>query len=128
MRIARGFGSGSILASAAAPSRRYSDQAKSTASPPALEAEWQGFDIAETVPLDEITRAHELVEHPAKPGRVIFILLRTKGGLGGFNAVSATQIHNQVCRRHAKSREVLSRCARSEVGSLSRRVGSIKRG
>lgn len=37
----------------------------------ALEAEWQGFDIAETVPLDQIARAHELVEHPARPGRVV---------------------------------------------------------
>ena len=37
----------------------------------ALEAGWQGLDIAETVPLDQIARAHELVEHPAKPGRVI---------------------------------------------------------
>ena len=37
----------------------------------ALEAGWQGLDIAETVPLDEIARAHELVEHPAMPGRVI---------------------------------------------------------
>ena len=37
----------------------------------ALEAGWQGLDIAEIVPLDQIARAHELVEHPAKPGRVI---------------------------------------------------------
>jgi len=37
----------------------------------ALEAGWQGPDIAEIVPLDQIARAHELVEHPAKPGRVI---------------------------------------------------------
>jgi hypothetical protein len=37
----------------------------------ALEAEWQGLDIAEIVPLAQIARAHELVEHPAKPGRVI---------------------------------------------------------
>jgi NADPH2:quinone reductase len=37
----------------------------------ALEAGWQGLDFAEIVPLDEIARAHELVEHPAKPGRVI---------------------------------------------------------
>lgn len=37
----------------------------------ALEAGWQGLDIAEIVPLDEIVRAHELVEHPSKPGRVI---------------------------------------------------------
>jgi hypothetical protein len=37
----------------------------------ALEAGWQGLDIAEIVPLDQIARAHELVERPAKPGRVI---------------------------------------------------------
>ena len=36
-----------------------------------LEAGWQGLDIAEIVPLDQIARAHELVEHPAKQGRVI---------------------------------------------------------
>jgi NADPH:quinone reductase len=37
----------------------------------AFEAGWLGLDIAEIVPLDQIARAHELVEHPAKPGRVI---------------------------------------------------------
>ena len=37
----------------------------------ALETGWKGLDIAEVVPLNEIARAHELVEHPAKPGRVI---------------------------------------------------------
>jgi NADPH:quinone reductase len=37
----------------------------------ALEAGWKGLDIAEIVPLNQIARAHELVEHPAKPGRVI---------------------------------------------------------
>lgn len=37
----------------------------------ALEAGWPGLDIAEVVPLDEIAHAHELVEHPTKPGRVI---------------------------------------------------------
>ena len=35
----------------------------------ALEAGWQGLDIAEIVPLDQIARAHELVEHATKPGR-----------------------------------------------------------
>ena len=40
----------------------------------ALVAGWQGFDIAEIVPLDQIARAHELVEHPVKPGRVIVAL------------------------------------------------------
>lgn len=37
----------------------------------ALVAGWPGLDIAEIVPLDQIARAHELVEHPRKPGRVI---------------------------------------------------------
>ena len=37
----------------------------------ALEAGWSDLEIAEIVPLDEIARAHELVEHPLKPGRVI---------------------------------------------------------
>lgn len=37
----------------------------------ALEAGWQGLDIAEILPLDQIARAHELVEHPVKPGRVV---------------------------------------------------------
>jgi NADPH:quinone reductase len=36
-----------------------------------LEAGWTGLDIAEVVPLDQIARAHELVEHPVKPGRFI---------------------------------------------------------
>ena len=36
-----------------------------------LEAGWSGLDIADIVPLDEISRAHELVEHPVKPGRLI---------------------------------------------------------
>ena len=37
----------------------------------ALEAGWKGLDIAEVIPLDEVARAHELVEHPTKPGRVV---------------------------------------------------------
>jgi NADPH2:quinone reductase len=37
----------------------------------ALGAGWPGFDIAEIVPLARIARAHELVEHPSKPGRVV---------------------------------------------------------
>jgi NADPH:quinone reductase len=37
----------------------------------ALEAGWPGLDIAEIVPSDQIARAHELVERPSKPGRVI---------------------------------------------------------
>lgn len=37
----------------------------------ALEVGWQGLDIADIVPFDQIARAHELVEHPVKSGRVI---------------------------------------------------------
>jgi NADPH:quinone reductase len=40
----------------------------------ALEAGWSGFEIAERVPLSEIARAHELVEHPARHGRVVVML------------------------------------------------------
>jgi NADPH2:quinone reductase len=37
----------------------------------ALQAGWPGFEIGERVPLSEIARAHELVEHPVRPGRVV---------------------------------------------------------
>jgi NADPH2:quinone reductase len=37
----------------------------------ALQAGWPGFEIGERVPLSEIARAHELVEHPARRGRVV---------------------------------------------------------
>ena len=37
----------------------------------ALEAGWQGLDIAEEFPLIDIARAHEFVEHPTKSGRVV---------------------------------------------------------
>ena len=40
----------------------------------ALEAGWSGFEIGERIPLAEIARAHELVEHPARPGRVLLVL------------------------------------------------------
>lgn len=40
----------------------------------ALEAGWSGFTIAERVPLAEIARAHELVEYPSRPGRVVTIV------------------------------------------------------
>jgi NADPH:quinone reductase len=39
----------------------------------ALEDGWSGFDIAERIPLSEIARAHELVEHPVRRGRVVVI-------------------------------------------------------
>jgi NADPH:quinone reductase len=37
----------------------------------AFEAGWKGFDIAEYFSLDEIAKAHDAVEHPKKPGRVL---------------------------------------------------------
>lgn len=37
----------------------------------ALEAGWQGLDIAERFPLDKIAKAHEFVERPSRSGRVI---------------------------------------------------------
>ena len=37
----------------------------------ALQAGWAGFEIAERIPLVEIARAHELVEHPVRRGRVV---------------------------------------------------------
>ena len=40
----------------------------------ALEAGWSGFQIAERIPLAEIARAHELVDHPAHPGRVVVVI------------------------------------------------------
>jgi NADPH2:quinone reductase len=40
----------------------------------ALEAGWPGFEIAERLPLSDIARAHELVEHPTRPGRLIVTL------------------------------------------------------
>lgn len=40
----------------------------------ALEAGWQGLEIAERFLLDEIALAHEFVEHPTKPGRVVITI------------------------------------------------------
>jgi NADPH:quinone reductase len=40
----------------------------------ALEAGWPGFEIAERVPLEEIARAHEWIEHPPRPGRVVLLI------------------------------------------------------
>jgi len=40
----------------------------------ALAAGWSGFQIGERIPLAEIARAHELVDHPARPGRVVVIV------------------------------------------------------
>jgi NADPH:quinone reductase len=39
----------------------------------ALEAGWPGFEIGERIPLADIARAHELVEHPQQPGRVVVV-------------------------------------------------------
>jgi NADPH:quinone reductase len=40
----------------------------------ALEAGWSGFEIGERIPLADIARAHELVEHPLHSGRVVVVL------------------------------------------------------
>jgi NADPH2:quinone reductase len=40
----------------------------------ALEAGWNGFTISERLPLADIARAHELTEHPERPGRVVVTL------------------------------------------------------
>jgi len=37
----------------------------------ALAAGWAGFEIGERIPLSEIALAHELAEHPVRPGRVV---------------------------------------------------------
>ena len=37
----------------------------------ALEKGWPGFEIAESITLAEIARAHELVEHPLLRGRIV---------------------------------------------------------
>jgi NADPH:quinone reductase len=39
----------------------------------ALEAGWPGFEVGERLPLVEIARAHELVDHPARRGRVVVV-------------------------------------------------------
>lgn len=40
----------------------------------ALEAGWTGLGIGERIPLAEIARAHELVDHPVRRGRVVVLL------------------------------------------------------
>jgi len=40
----------------------------------ALEAGWPGFDISERIPLADIARAHDLVEHPVGRGRVVVVV------------------------------------------------------
>jgi NADPH:quinone reductase len=39
-----------------------------------LEAGWSGFEIGERIPLADIAHAHELVEHPVHPGRIVVVL------------------------------------------------------
>ena len=39
-----------------------------------LRAGWSGFEIGERIPLSEIARAHELVEHPVRRGRVVVMV------------------------------------------------------
>lgn len=40
----------------------------------ALQSGWAGFEIAERLPLAEIARAHELVDHPVRRGRVVLTI------------------------------------------------------
>jgi NADPH:quinone reductase len=40
----------------------------------ALGAGWPGFEIGERIPLADIARAHELVDHPVRRGRVVVVL------------------------------------------------------
>jgi NADPH:quinone reductase len=40
----------------------------------ALRGGWSGFEIGERLQLTEIARAHELVEHPTRTGRVVLML------------------------------------------------------
>ena len=40
----------------------------------AFEAGWMGFEIVERIPLAQIAKAHELVEHPIRRGRVVVTL------------------------------------------------------
>ena len=40
----------------------------------ALETGWAGFEIGERVPLADIARAHELVERPVRPGRIVVVM------------------------------------------------------
>jgi NADPH:quinone reductase len=40
----------------------------------ALAAGWRGFEIGERLPLAEVARAHDLVDHPTRRGRVVVVL------------------------------------------------------
>lgn len=37
----------------------------------ALQAGWEGFAIAHRLPLEDIAKAHDLVDHPTQPGRIV---------------------------------------------------------
>jgi NADPH2:quinone reductase len=39
-----------------------------------LAAGWPGFPIGERIPLAEVAHAHELVERPSRPGRIVVVL------------------------------------------------------
>jgi len=40
----------------------------------ALETAWPGFEIGDRISLSDMARAHELVEHPLRPGRIVVVL------------------------------------------------------
>jgi NADPH2:quinone reductase len=40
----------------------------------ALKSGWSGFEIGERIPLAQIARAHELADHPERPGRVVIVI------------------------------------------------------
>lgn len=40
----------------------------------ALNAGWPSFEIGERIPLADTARAHDLVDHPAHPGRVVVVI------------------------------------------------------
>jgi hypothetical protein len=67
----------------------------------ALEGGWQGVDIAEIIPLDQIARAHELVEHPVKAG--LFHAIRQWLPAGVHASGSRLQ---SLARRSAQCREM----------------------
>jgi len=68
-----------IIARCSAPSVAHSSEADAKIAAmvdlnAALEAGWPGLEIAERIPLSEIACAHELVEHPARTGRIVVTL------------------------------------------------------
>ncbi len=40
----------------------------------ALEAGWQGLEIAARFTLNDVAQAHEFVEHTTRPGRVVVMI------------------------------------------------------